>query len=73
MIDDKSRRAFIRKIFQRDADAYLEFVDRLEPLQTWKEAKALLDAELGLRNVNPYSKEAVQLSDLLFGRYFSKR
>lgn len=73
VIDDKSRRAFIRKIFQRDADAYLEFVDRLEPLQTWKEAKALLDAELGLRNVNPYSKEAVQLSDLLFGRYFSKR
>lgn len=73
LIDDKSRRAFIRKIFQRDADAYLEFVDRLEPLQTWKEAKALLDAELGLRNVNPYSKEAVQLSDLLFGRYFSKR
>lgn len=73
LIDDKSRRAFIRKIFQRDADAYLEFIDRLEPLQTWKEAKALLDAELGLRNVNPYSKEAVQLSDLLFGRYFSKR
>lgn len=73
LIDDKSRRAFIRKIFQRDADAYLEFIDRLEPLQTWKEAKAVLDAELGLRNVNPYSKEAVQLSDLLFGRYFSKR
>lgn len=73
LIDDKSRRAFIRKIFQRDADAYLEFIDRLEPLQTWKEAKAVLDAELGLRNINPYSKEAVQLSDLLFGRYFSKR
>lgn len=73
LIDDKNRKAFIRKIFQRDADAYLEFIDRLEPLQTWKEAKALLDAELGLRNVNPYSKEAVQLSDVLFGRYFSKR
>jgi len=73
LIDDKSRKTFIRKIFQRDADAYIDFIDRLEPLQTWKEAKALLDAELGMRNINPYSKEAVQLSDALFGRYFSKR
>ncbi|MDZ7266206.1 MAG: hypothetical protein ONB48_04990 [candidate division KSB1 bacterium] len=73
LIDDKNRKAFIRKIFQRDADAYLEFIDRLEPLQTWKEAKAVLDAELCLRNINPYSKEAVLLSDVLFGRYFSRR
>lgn len=73
LIDEKSRRTFIRSIFQRDEDAYLDFIQRLELLQTWKEAKALLDGELNKRKVNPYSKEAIRLSDLIFSRYFVKR
>jgi hypothetical protein len=73
IIDEKNRRVFIRKIFQKDLDAYLAFIERLEAMQTWKEAKALLDREFQQRQVNQYSKEAVRLSDMVFRRYFAKR
>jgi len=72
LIDEKSRQALIKKVFQKDLDAYLAFIERLEELQTWKQAKAFLDGEFKKRRVNPYSKEAVQLSDVVFGRYFVK-
>ena len=72
LIDEKSRNAFIKKIFHKDLDAYLAFIERLEAMQTWKEAKALLDKEFQTRRVNPYSKEGVHLSDLAFSRYFTK-
>ncbi len=73
LIDEKNRKLFIRNVFQRDEDAYLDFIQRLELIQTWKEARALLDGELNKRKANPYSKEAIRLSDFIFGRYFAKR
>jgi len=72
LIDGKSRIAFIKKVFHRDLDAYLGFIEALEATQTWKEAKALLDGTFKQRKVNPYSKEAVQMSDLVFSRYFAR-
>jgi hypothetical protein len=72
LIDGKSRIAFIRKIFHKDLDAYLGFIEALEAAQTWKEAKALLDGTFKQRKVNPFSKEAVQLSDVVFSRYFTQ-
>lgn len=72
LIDEKSRHAFIKKVFQKDLDAYLDFIENLEATQTWKEAKTLLDGTFKQRRVNPYSKEAVQLSDLVFSRYFTR-
>ena len=72
LIDDRSRRAFVRKLFQKDTDAYLDFVEQLEAAKSWKDAKALMDQEFNRRSVNPYSKEAVRMSDIMFGRYFSK-
>jgi hypothetical protein len=73
LIDEKNRKLFVRKIFDRDVDGYTEFIQRLELVQTWKEAKQLLDQELNRRKISPYSKEVIRLSDLIFGRYFSKR
>lgn len=73
LIDEKNRKLFVRKIFDRDADAYAEFIQRLEAVPTWKEAKSLLDQELNRRKISPYAKEVIRLSDLIFGRYFSKR
>ncbi|GEM_PF-2030891 len=72
LIDGKSRLAFIKKIFHKDLDAYLGFIENLEATQTWKEAKALLDGTFKQRKVNPFSKEAVQLSDVVFSRYFTR-
>lgn len=72
LIDGKSRMAFIKKVFHKDLDAYLGFIEALEATPTWKEAKALLDGTFKQRKVNPYSKEAVHLSDLVFSRYFTR-
>ena len=73
LIDEKNRKLFVRKVFSRDADAYAEFMQRLEVAPSWKEAKSLLDRELQIRNISPYAKEVIRLSDLVFGRYFTKR
>jgi hypothetical protein len=72
LVDEKSRREFIKKIFHKDLDAYLAFIEQIENMQTWKEAKAFLDREFQQRRVNPYSREAVRLSDMVFSRYFTK-
>lgn len=73
LIDEKSRRSFIKKIFRKDAGAYRQFVERVEATPSWKSAKAILDDELARRAINQYSKEAVKLSDLVFSRYFARR
>ena len=55
-----------------DLETYLAFIEQIEEMQTWKEAKTFLNRELQQRKVNPYSKEAVRLSDVVFSRYFTK-
>ncbi|MFQ5708871.1 MAG: hypothetical protein ACE5HO_15550 [bacterium] len=72
LINPKTRKVFIKKIFSKNKEAYSEFIERLEQLDRWKDAKALIDSELFKRNISPYSKEAVLLGDVVFSRYFSK-
>ncbi len=73
LIDDQSRTMIVKKIFRKDDEAYGRFIDLLEVAENWKAAKEILDEELSMRKINPYSKEAVRLSDLVFGRYFPRR
>lgn len=73
LINDKDKKLFVKKIFHKDVHEYAQFIDRLEDVEKWKEAKVVLDSELGRRRVSPYSKEAVLLGDVVFSRYFSKR
>lgn len=72
IIDNKSRNLFIKKIFKKDKLAYIEFIDHVEQKESWKEAKNILDKELKARNISPFCREAVKLSDLIFARYFTK-
>jgi hypothetical protein len=72
IIDNKSRGIFIKKIFDKDKSAYVSFIDHIEKKESWKEAKAILDMELASRKISPFCREAVQLSDIIFARYFSK-
>ncbi|MBN1350695.1 hypothetical protein JXJ21_14860 [candidate division KSB1 bacterium] len=73
LIDSKSAKMFKKKIFQRDNIAYADFFDRLELTDTWKEAKIIIEEELRLRGIEPFSREAIHLSDLVFSRYFPKK
>lgn len=73
LIDDQSKAMFVKKIFKKDGEAYGRFIDLLEVAENWKAAKEILDEELSMRKINPYSREAVRLSDLVFNRYFPRR
>lgn len=73
LITNKDRKAFVKKLFGNDRGAYHAFIDRLEAIDRWKEAKAAIDAELARRQVSPFSREAMRLGDIVFSRYFAKK
>ena len=72
LIDEKDKRFIQRRIFDNDIRAYSEFIRQLEIIDNWKEAKKIIDNELFMRSIEPFSKEALKLGDLVFNRYFPK-
>ena len=73
IIDEKSKKLIQKKIFEKDDIVYNNFIMRLESVDNWKEAKQIIDEELLIRAVQPFSKEALTLGDLVFNRYFPKK
>jgi len=73
LIDEKSKKLIQKKIFKKDEEAYENFVERLEKIDNWKKAKQIIDDELMLRYIQPFSREALILGDLIFNRYFPKK
>lgn len=73
LIDEKSKKFIIKRIFKNDDFAYTEFIRKLEQINSWKKAKKVIDNELMNRAVQPFSKEALRLGDLVFNRYFPKK
>ena len=72
LIDEKDKKFIQRRIFDNDIRAYSEFIRQLEIIDNWKEAKKIIDNELFMRSIEPFSKEALKLGDLVFNRYFPK-
>ena len=73
LIDEKDKKYIQKKIFDNDHSAYHKFIMQLEMIDNWKEAKRVIDNELFIRSIEPFSKEALRLGDLVFNRYFPKR
>ncbi len=72
LITPKLRKKFIKKVFRKDEMRYQEFIDAINKLPTWRKASALIDEFFYQAGINPYSKEALELSDLIYNRYFPK-
>ena len=73
LIDEKSEKFIIKRIFNNEQVDYHQFIDNLNIIESWKEAKETIDKELFLRSIKPFSKEALRLGDLVFNRYFPKK
>ena len=73
LIEEKNERFIIKKIFDNKKMDYIQFIDQLDVIESWKEAKEKIDKELFFRSVKPFSKEALRLGDLVFNRYFPKK
>ncbi len=72
LITGRVRRKTIKKLFKKKEDEFLDFVGRLNILSTWKDASRVIDDEFYERGINPYSKEAIAFSDVIYIRFFPK-
>lgn len=70
LIDDKTEKVFIKKLFNGDASSYEKLLGKLDEAESWRVAKILIDNELFKRDVDPFSREAIKLVDLIYSRYY---
>jgi hypothetical protein len=71
LIDSKDYKVLVYKLFERDERAFRLFIEKVDHVDKWREAKQLIDWELNKRHLDPYCKEAVKLGDLVFAKYFN--
>ncbi len=72
MIPKKVRKKAIKKLFKKSEQDYSGFIESLNSLTLWTDASALIDEEFYNREINPYSKEAIALTDIIYTRFFPK-
>ncbi len=70
LIDTKMERGFIKKLFDNNSKAYEDVIEKLNKVESWREAKVLIDNELFKRDVDPFSREAIKLVDLVYGIFY---
>ncbi len=72
MIKGRTRKKIIKKLFRKDEAAFNEFINKLNSMSSWKEASHFIDDTFYELNINPYSKEAITFSDIVYMRFFPK-
>jgi hypothetical protein len=70
LISPMDEKIILKTIFSDHAQAYKDFISVINRTKTWKEAIAVLDDQLASSEVDPFSKEAVRLSDIVYTRYY---
>jgi hypothetical protein len=70
LMTDKDRKLLVKAIFNDQPNKLDELIHQVNRAKTWKEAIAVLDDCLSANGVDPYQKEAVRLSDLVYMRYY---
>lgn len=68
---DQSRR-FIKKIFRKDEKKYIRFIRLIDRIPYWKAAYSTTIKLFRKLRVSRYSKEALELSNLIYLRYFPR-
>ena len=72
MVVGRTRKKIIKKLFNKKEDEFLNFVNMVNEQTAWKDASVIIDNEFYERGINPYSKEAIMFSDLIYVRFFPK-
>ena len=72
MIKGRMRRKILKKLFKKKENEFISFVNQINKLTTWKEASKVIDEEFYNREINPYSSEAINFSDIIYTRFFPK-
>lgn len=72
MIEPKQRKVFIKKLFKKDQEKYDAFLNALNEMSGWKDASTFVDDGYYEHDINPYAKEAITLSDIIYNRFCPK-
>jgi len=72
MLVGRQRRKILKKLFKKKEDEFNAFIEALNKETSWKIASKIIDDEFYDREINPYSKEAISLSDIIYLRFFPK-
>jgi hypothetical protein len=72
MVTGRTRKKIIKKLFNKDENDFTSFINSVSEQTAWKEASVIIDEEFYERGINPYSKEAIVFSDLIYLRFFPK-
>lgn len=71
-ISPKQRKKFVKKVFHKKEPQYQEIITALNKTPNWKQASNIIDEFFMKMNINPYSRDALEFSDLMYNRYFPK-
>ncbi len=72
-MDEGERKRFVKKIFRQSENAFLEAIDTLNGMPTWKQASVYID-EIYIRYaVDPYSTEAERFLEVVRQRFYSDK
>ncbi|MCD6116098.1 hypothetical protein J7K93_03705 [bacterium] len=69
-IDKKAEKSFVKKLFGGSQEDFDKLVGKLDEAESWRVAKILIDNELFKRDVDPFSREAIKLVDMVYGLYY---
>lgn len=72
ILEKRDYKVFVKKLFKKDERAFINFMDQVDSVERWRKAKQIIDWELEKRRLDPYSKEALKLSDVVFAKFFHK-
>lgn len=72
MFVGRARRKIVKRLFHRKEDEFEQLLDELNGHGSWKTASALIDDTFNEKGINPYSKEALMFSDIVYNRFFPK-
>jgi len=72
IIVGRNRKKIIKKLFKKKENEFSSFIESLNSQANWKDASVVIDEEFYERGINPYSKEAIMFSDLVYTRFFPK-
>lgn len=72
MLTGRTRKKIIKKLFNKKENDFLSFINLVNEQSAWKEASVIIDEAFYERGINPYSKEAIVFSDIIYLRFFPK-
>lgn len=72
IVDDDDEKRFIKKIFNKNENDYLNALIEINKMTSWKQASVYIDEIFIMNEIDPYTPEAVRFTEVAYKRFFPK-